>query len=543
MHRTCVTWILAALLCIGLVGCGSASPTPPAPTPTPDPTPDPAASPSPAMPAVPQAFAIRVVDADTGRGVPLVELKTSNNILYYTDSNGYIAFQEPGLMDQDVFFQVTSHGYSYPKDMFNLPSVTIRVYPGGEKVLRIHRDNIAERLYRLTGQGIYRDSVLLGKPVPIRDPLLNARVAGQDSTHAIVYRDKLFWIWGDTTPVFHLLGNFRVTAATSALPGQGGLPPETGVDYTYFTRPDGFAKQMVPVLPGDPNLVWIGSLMTAEDDSGAERLFCSYTTLHGLGKDVEAGVMAYNDEAMEFDERYPFDMSEDWKLPRGSATRYEDGGTAYWIFSHPWSVVRVEDDIDAITDQGRYEYFTCLEPGARYEGRNSRVERNGEGQVVWGWKKDTQVLAQDQELILVRNGLLSEEEARFQLRDADSGKPVKYHAGSIRWNDYRGKWILIGNQAGGDSSFLGEVWFAEADDPTGPWGPAKKILTHTKYSLYNPIHHPFFDQEGGRIIYFEGTYSTMFEGSPATPWYDYNQVLYRLDLGDDRLMFGDPPPG
>lgn len=32
-------------------------------------------------------FTITVVDDQTGRGVPLVELQTTNNLRYYTDSN------------------------------------------------------------------------------------------------------------------------------------------------------------------------------------------------------------------------------------------------------------------------------------------------------------------------------------------------------------------------------------------------------------------------------------------------------------------------
>ncbi|MGB2822991.1 MAG: hypothetical protein WBF17_18555, partial [Phycisphaerae bacterium] len=61
-----------------------------------------------------QYFTIEVVDDSTGRGVPLVELRTTNNIRYYTDSGGLIAFHEPGLMDRDVFFHVSSHGYEFP---------------------------------------------------------------------------------------------------------------------------------------------------------------------------------------------------------------------------------------------------------------------------------------------------------------------------------------------------------------------------------------------------------------------------------------------
>jgi hypothetical protein len=83
---------------------------------------------------------------------------------------------------------------------------------------------------------------------------------------------------------------------------------------------------------------------------------------------------------------------------------------------------------------------------------------------------------------------------------------------------------------------LGEVSYAEADAPTGPWTTARKIVTHDKYSFYNPKQHPYFDQEGGRIIYFEGTYTKTFSGNEqGTPRYDYNQIMYRLDLSDPRL--------
>ncbi|MFH1269370.1 MAG: hypothetical protein ABIK89_26880, partial [Planctomycetota bacterium] len=118
-------------------------------------------------------FKIQVVDAETGRGVPLVELRTVNNIRYYTDSAGIVAFHEPGLMDRTVFFHVRSHGYEFPEDGFGFRGKALRVAEGGSAELKITRINIAERLYRVTGAGIYRDSVLTGHPVPIRRPVLN----------------------------------------------------------------------------------------------------------------------------------------------------------------------------------------------------------------------------------------------------------------------------------------------------------------------------------------------------------------------------------
>jgi hypothetical protein len=40
---------------------------------------------------------IRVLDAETGRGVPLAELVTVNHLRFVTDNAGRVAFNEPGL--------------------------------------------------------------------------------------------------------------------------------------------------------------------------------------------------------------------------------------------------------------------------------------------------------------------------------------------------------------------------------------------------------------------------------------------------------------
>jgi hypothetical protein len=133
---------------------------------------------------------------------------------------------------------------------------------------------------------------------------------------------------------------------------------------------------------------------------------------------------------------------------------------------------------------------------------------------------------------------LKEEKKETHFYDVVSGKKIPPHAGSVYFNTYRNKWIMIMHQKFGDSSMLGEVWYSEADTPVGPWAYARKIVTHKKYSFYNPQQHPYFDQDGGRIIYFEGTYTTTFSGpaETATPRYDYNQIMYRLNLDDPRLV-------
>jgi len=88
---------------------------------------------------------------------------------------------------------------------------------------------------------------------------------------------------------------------------------------------------------------------------------------------------------------------------------------------------------------------------------------------------------------------------------------------------------------------LGEIWFAEAAHPEGPWVYARKIVTHDDYSFYNPKQHPYFAKDGGRTLFFEATYTSTFSGNKhPTPLYDYNQVMYRLQLDDPRLNLPVP---
>jgi hypothetical protein len=112
---------------------------------------------------------------------------------------------------------------------------------------------------------------------------------------------------------------------------------------------------------------------------------------------------------------------------------------------------------------------------------------------------------------------------------------VKPHAGSIAWNAFRKRWVTVFQQVFGKPSAFGEIWYAEADSPTGPWGPAVKILSHKNYTFYNVRIHPEFTPEDSPILLFEGTYTTFLTNAQPTPRYDYNQILYRLDLDDPQL--------
>jgi hypothetical protein len=465
-------------------------------------------------------FVIQVLDDESSRPVPLIELRSVNGVRHYTDSGGLVALTEPGWFGQDIYFHIVGHGYEYPRDGFGYRGKTLRVTPGGEATIKIKRINLAERLYRITGEGIYRDTLLAGRSAPLRQPVLNGLVFGSDSVLTSEFGGRLFWFWGDTNRPSYPLGNFQVSGATSQLPGRGGLDPNVGIDLTYFVDAKGFAKPMARMPGKGPT--WITSLVTLKDKSGVERLCASYVKIEPPLKVYARGLAVFAEDKQEFEHFAHLDMSSPL-FPDGHSFVHD----GYVYFAHPFPVTRVRADAASYLDPSAYEAYTCW--------LQDHVQRDTSGALHYAWRKNTAAPTPKDESRWLKESLIKPHEARWRLYDRDSGKVVMPHSGSVHWNAYRRRWVMIVVETLGTSA-LGEVWYAEAETPTGPWSYAVKVVTHDRYSFYNPKHHPYFDKEGGRYIYFEGTYTHAFSGNPeATPRYDYNQIMYRLDLALPRL--------
>jgi len=482
-------------------------------------------------------FAIQVIDEQTGRGVPMVELQTTSSVRYYTDSNGLLALYEPGLMNQKVWFGLSTHGYEFPPDGFGNRGVALETKPGSSAQLKIKRINIAERLYRITGQGIYRDTGLLGRKPPVAKPLLNAEVTGQDGILNAIYRGKLYWFYGDTLKLSYALGNFSMTGATTELPDQ--INPSVGFSLKYFTGKDGFVRPMAP-MQGE-GVVWLFGLVVIPDETGRERMLAYFQRRRGLGAVLENGFVIYNDQQDTF-EKLKTVALDPQIFPIGYPFRVKsDDGTEYIYFTAPYPALRVKADWKSYLDLASYEGYTCLKPGTRSGGKDGvQLDRDASGQLVWAWKKDTPPLSPKVQQELITAGKMQREESPFRLQDAQSGKPIVLNNCSCFWNDYRKRYLMIASESGG-ATMLGEVWYSEASQPEGPWVQARKIITHANkkddaHDFYNPTQHPFFDQQGGQVIYLEGSYVNTFSGNPhPTPYYEYNQIMYRLDLSDPRL--------
>lgn len=440
-------------------------------------------------------FEIQILDADSGRGIPMVELETVHRLRWISDSAGRVAFNEPGLLNQEVFFSIRSPGYEVPKDGFGYAGARWKTVPGTTSTLRLKRRNIAERLYRITGAGIYRDSVLLEKPTPLTNPVLNAGVLGQDSVQAAVFKKQVFWFWGDTNLANHPLGHFGTAGATSALPAHGGLDPERGVDLEYFVNAQGHSRPVAPLAGKSSDPIWLDGVCVVPDSKGEEQLFAHYSRMKSLSERVAHGLAVFDAAEGLFKAAETLEAKETWRHPAGQAERHGD----HVYFGNPFPIVRVPATAESVSEPKAYEIW-------------SEGEWRREGDLRATLKSDA-----------------------FRPLDIATRQRIRLHGGSVRWNSFRQRWVLIAVQDGGTSP-LGEVWYSEADAITGPWPAAAKILTHENYSFYNPCHHPFFDGASGRVIYFDGTYSHTFSGNRhPTPGYDYNQIMYRLDLEDPRL--------
>lgn len=476
--------------------------------------------------APPKPFAVEVTDADTGRPVPLVELRTTNHLRYVTDNAGVVAFDEPSLMGTEVHFTVTAPGYEAAKDGFGIRGVRLTPKPGEKATVKVKRTNVAERLHRLTGDGLFAEGAKLGREVPFEHGGKNARVVGCDSVFAAEYGKELFWVWGDTSQAKYPLGNFSVTAATTPRPGADGIDPEKGYQFSYLDDGKGFVKGAAPMA--GPGPTWIEGLVVLPGEGGTERLWAEYVKVDTKMTPQGRGLAVFDDAKKEFvhHAKVPLDTPI---LPTGHVFKHTDGKTEYVYFGNPFPLVRVPATEAAYTDLSRYEAFTCLKPGSTVA--KPEIDRDDQGKAKYRWRANAPPLTPEDEARLVKQKVLTAGEARLQLKDRAGGGVVVMHRGSVNWNAYRKKWVMLANQIGGKESLLGEVWYAEADAPTGPWADAVKVASHPKMSFYNPCHHPFFDRDGGRVIYFEGTYTNSFSGNPdQTPRYEYNQLMYRLDL-------------
>ena len=433
---------------------------------------------------------IEVVEKGSGWPVPLIELRTTHLQRFVTDNAGIIAFDSPELMGRETWFEVIGHGYEIPRDGFGNRGVRLKPEPGKTLKVEVTRTIIARRLGRITGGGLFAESQQLGDELDWKE----SGVLGCDSVQNAVHRGKLFWLWGDTTLANYPLGIFDSTSATSSLQPLPTFEPPLRMPLNYFTdqnkNPRGVAK-----LPGD-GPTWLTGMVSLPDSNGVPHLVAAFEKVRGFLDAYQWGLCGWNERAEKFELlRVLWEKSaaspKPPPLPEGHPVFWKDAsGKAWLLFGNPLPKLRCPATFEAWQDS-----------------------------VTW------EVLKPQEKFI-----------------SAADGKAVAPHTGSSAWNPWRKRWVTVFVENHGQPSALGEVWYAEAAAPTGPWGKAVKILSHQNYTFYNPCIHSEFTADNSPVLIFEGTYSQTFADHPQpTPRYDYNQMLYRLDLDDARLRPAQAP--
>jgi hypothetical protein len=432
----------------------------------------------------PKPCRIEVVEKGSGWPVPLVELRTTHHLSFITDNAGVIAMDAPELMGRQTWFTVIGHGYDVPKDGFGFRGARLTPEPGKTLRVEVVRSILAKRIGRLTGAGLYAESQKLGEHLDWKD----SGIHGCDSVQNAVHRGRLFWAWGDTNMPNYPLGLFDMSSATTAVNPLASLEPPLKLNFDYFTDDKG-RQRGVAKMPGS-GPTWVTAYVSLPDKTGAPRLVGSYVKIKPPMDAYESGLCVWNDETSRFDLlRVLWTQSDaapkQTPMPEGHPALWKDAQGKEWVlFGNPLPTLRCPATFEA-----------------------------------WQDEKTWEVLKPQETLV-----------------DA-AGAKVKPHSGSIAWNDYRKRWVTVFMESFGKPSVFGELWYAEADEPTGPWGTAVKVLTHENYTFYNPRIHPEFTPSGSPVLFFEGTYTKEFaKHAHPTPRYDYNQILYRLDLDDPGLV-------
>lgn len=427
---------------------------------------------------------IEVVEQGSGWPVPLVELRTTHHARFVTDNAGVIAFDLPELMGRETWFDVIGHGYEVKKDGFGMRGVRLVPEPGKTLRVQVARTLIAKRLGRLTGGGIFGESQKLGREAAWQE----SGSFGCDSVQNAVHNGRLFWAWGDTTVARYPLGVFDMTGAVTPVQPLASFEPPVRLVYEYFRDGKGFPRGVAKMPGSGPT--WISGYTSLPDAAGVAHLVATYVKIKPPLDAYECGLCVWNDQTSTFERLRVLWTRSDAQprkppAPEGHPAFWADAQGKRWVlFGDPLPRLHCPATFEAWQDSSTWE---TLEP-------------------------------------------------QKTLASAADGKPVKPHSGSIAWNAFRRRWVTVFMQDFGKPSVFGELWYAEADAPTGPWGKAVKVLSHDNYTFYNPRLHPEVTPEGSPILLFEGSYTAQFADKPApTPRYDYTQILYRLDLDDPAL--------
>lgn len=300
---------------------------------------------------------ITVRDSENGWPVPLVELRTTHNVSFFTDNAGVVAIDLPELMGVETWFTVESDGYEKKADGLGSRGVRIKLKPGSKHEIKIDRTIIAKRLGRLTGGGIFGESQKVGERLDWRE----SGILGSDSIQNAVHKGKMFWAWGDTIVPNYPLGLFHMTSATTEIKPLSSFEPPLAIDLLYFRDEKGKVRYVANVAPKDHGPTWISGYVSLKDQQGEEHLVGCYTKIKPPLEAYRTGLCVWNDKTENFESiRVLWDQADGEKRPvlrpEGHPVFWTDTDGKEWLlFGDPLPKIRMPATFEAWQDPGTWE--------------------------------------------------------------------------------------------------------------------------------------------------------------------------------------------
>src|SRR5262249_37826656 len=162
----------------------------------------------------------------------------------------------------------------------------------------------------------------------------------------------------------------------------------------------------------------------------------------GLAEELEHGIAIFDDKSATFEAAKKLPLDEKWRHPAGHPIVHDEGGKRWLLIGQPVPTVRVPATLADVLDPTKYEVFTRATknrgPGASWQGSVEGPPTDSSLEARWLKKKS-----------------IRPDEARFCPADAaNPGERITLHTGTVRWNEFRRRWVMITCQINGKSSHL-----------------------------------------------------------------------------------------
>ena len=229
--------------------------------------------------------------------------------------------------------------------------------------------------------------------------------------------------------------------------------PRSASILSYFVDDQGFARPTAP-MPGD-GPTWISGLTVLKDAAARERMFAFYAKIRKMLEVYERGLAEFNPETKRFEKVVQFPDADN--LCRRVSRRSSVSSSRTMGSNYVYYAIRIPLLPHAGrpgTPQGAHGVRGLHLPGTGHAAsRSSRSTAVAEGRLHYGWKTNTQLVRQDQQTKLIASRRIKPRRSRCSIcATSTRARRCMAHGGSVYWNAYRKRWVMITVESFGSTS-------------------------------------------------------------------------------------------